>query len=70
MLVQARITGGMLELVDTEGICFNTGFLMNEDMLKRYESTLNKDLVKKAIKLKESGFTADEIIEMKKEGIL
>lgn len=37
---------------------------------EKYETYEPKDYVKEILKLKEGGFTAEEIIEFKKEGLL
>ena len=74
MLVNAYIENGVLMIGEKNGKqlpYYTTEISMSEEVLEIYEakqtieSTVdNKKYIKDAIKLKEAGFTADEIIEL------
>jgi len=69
MLVNAFIQNGMLVIgseADAMKSFVTIEATMNESILKEYAVAQNNDkkYIKDAIKLKEAGFTADEIIEM------
>ena len=69
MIVNAFINNGMLVIgseTDSMKSFITIESSMNDSILKDYEvaQTNDKKYIKDAIKLKEAGFTADEIIEM------
>ena len=69
MLVNVFIRSGILHIgteKDVNNSYCTSEISLNEEILKEYEenSSYNKKYIKDEIKLKEGGFTSDEIIEL------
>ena len=72
MLINVYIKNGSLMIGEENGLgllpYLTSEISITDEILKEYEikenSSNNKQYIKNAIKLKEAGFTADEIIEL------
>jgi hypothetical protein len=62
-VVEARVTNNMLE-VKINNTWLTTSLTCSENELLEYSNQANKDRVKQAIRLKEAGFSGDEVLEI------
>jgi len=62
-IIEARVSNNILE-VKLDSTWLNTGLTCNENELFEHTNQTNKDRVKQAIRLKEAGFSGDEVLDI------
>ena len=63
-----EISNGSYDILSDDGSLYISNW--NAPSYKPEEHSENKSSIKNVLKLKEAGFTADDILEMKKEGLI